>query len=310
MSAELKQTLSPVAKTDFNSPFDTLIGAPHLDWLRPLDDILRQRDDKEDDRLLFGQFVQENPQVEHFGGVSRGGTFVLAYDEGGTVVGDFMLPFHCPEPAREVPEPMPAVRPPGLRPPLVVTEGVQIGPTRTATIQRQLAQFGPTITATFDAKLQQQAGVTDAYVKAVKDSVQVVRAETRPTGGLGIGGDPVLKGMVDEFQSDVFKQQARQALLADPTLPADRKTAIQAEVSSTDTKLVDSTKLITDYVSATKLDVGAGSDGFLAISTVSAGKTAISDTTKQAAVDTHFDEVATRTQNVGLKTVITSVVRR
>ncbi|MEJ7679316.1 MAG: hypothetical protein WKG06_15955 [Segetibacter sp.] len=41
------------------------------------------------------QFIALNPGIEHKAGVSKGGTFILVLDEGGSVVADFSLPYRC-----------------------------------------------------------------------------------------------------------------------------------------------------------------------------------------------------------------------
>ncbi|WP_449435550.1 hypothetical protein [Pedobacter steynii] len=43
---------------------------------------------------MLGNFMKENPGLEHAGGVLRGGTFVIVYTaDDKTVVADFMLPY-------------------------------------------------------------------------------------------------------------------------------------------------------------------------------------------------------------------------
>ncbi len=55
------------------------------------------RQDEQKRRLLFSEFLAEHPSLEHLGGVPRGGTFVVAYQEG-LVKADFALPYRCGDP--------------------------------------------------------------------------------------------------------------------------------------------------------------------------------------------------------------------
>ena len=64
------------------------------------DNLIDHNDAKEDDKLLFSSFIAAHPALEHFGGVARGGTFVLAYDDNANVVADFMLPYYAADPDR------------------------------------------------------------------------------------------------------------------------------------------------------------------------------------------------------------------
>lgn len=43
--------------------------------------------------LVFSTFQSVNPSMEHFAGVTRGGTFILVYDANNKVVADFMVPY-------------------------------------------------------------------------------------------------------------------------------------------------------------------------------------------------------------------------
>jgi len=102
ISGQYKSQLGNVVKTDFSTPFDTLIGSTHLQWLGWLDEIIQKKEEKEDDRLLFRTFINLHPGADHAGGVLRGGTFILLYDEQtNRVIADLMLPYYSPESAEE-----------------------------------------------------------------------------------------------------------------------------------------------------------------------------------------------------------------
>ena len=51
----------------------------------------------------FGDFISQHPGIEHFGGVLRGGTFVLLADaKNETVIADFMLPYYLSPPRNNI----------------------------------------------------------------------------------------------------------------------------------------------------------------------------------------------------------------
>ena len=92
-SGKFKEQLTVAAKTEFNTPFDTLISNRHIDMLSHLDILIKTETEKKQNRLLFNNYIAEHPGLEHAAGVVRGGTFVLVYDENSKIIADFMLPY-------------------------------------------------------------------------------------------------------------------------------------------------------------------------------------------------------------------------
>ncbi|MDI1478918.1 hypothetical protein [Polyangium sp. y55x31] len=121
-ASELKHGLRDIAKTEFVTPIDTLIGSVHVQWMDWLDELVKENEDKADDKVLFKTFLADHPGLEHAGGAPRGGTLVLAYDASRKVVADFMLPYFCPEPEERAPEPPPKPRRPLPERPWLVYE--------------------------------------------------------------------------------------------------------------------------------------------------------------------------------------------
>jgi hypothetical protein len=103
-ASTLKSDLSQVVTTDFPTPFDSLISSRSLNLVDWLDVIIKQKSEQENERLLFTRFISEHAGLEHFGGVTRGGTFVLVYDTSNKVIADFMLPYICCEATTKAPE--------------------------------------------------------------------------------------------------------------------------------------------------------------------------------------------------------------
>ncbi len=117
--SDARANLGYVSRADFVSPFDGLINTNQPHWIDWLDDLIVDHGNKADEKLLLPRFVQDHPGLDHLGGVGRGGTFVLVYNDEGQVVADFALPYPAAE--ADTPEPVdpPLPRPP-YRPPVVV----------------------------------------------------------------------------------------------------------------------------------------------------------------------------------------------
>lgn len=92
-TAKAKAGLGDIMRTDLVSPVDVVSGSKTHLWVNWLGDILRKRDDDRKDRLLFTNMIAAHPGLAHAGGCVPGGTFVLAYDDSGVVIGDLMLPY-------------------------------------------------------------------------------------------------------------------------------------------------------------------------------------------------------------------------
>lgn len=92
-AATAKTSIGQVSRSDMISPLDILAGSKSRLWIDWLGDILKKREDDAKDRLLLSNMLNEHPGLEHAGGVTPGGTFVLVYDDSGKVIGDLMLPY-------------------------------------------------------------------------------------------------------------------------------------------------------------------------------------------------------------------------
>ncbi len=139
-AGEFKYSIGKVVKTEFPTPFDSLISNTHIQWLNWLDEIITKKDDKEDEKLLFSNFLILHPGMEHRAGVVRGGTFVLVYDNNNSVVADFMLPYYCCDIAEEETA-EPKLDKPGLRPDLILSKGINVLPSRDKFVTDKLNNF-------------------------------------------------------------------------------------------------------------------------------------------------------------------------
>lgn len=161
-AAVMRSQIGHVARTEFVSPYDTLISSTHAYWLPWIDHVLELRDEEEDTRLLFSSFAAEHPQVEHTGTVPRGGTLVLAYDGDNMVVADFTLPYHVhQEPVPEEPEEEVVAPTPDFRPGVLIDLPVTIIPSRPVIFEKEWEMHKPDLQAIDDFILTQEVRLND-----------------------------------------------------------------------------------------------------------------------------------------------------
>ncbi|MDB5033876.1 MAG: hypothetical protein JWQ98_1117 [Chlorobi bacterium] len=217
-AGQFKANLGSVARTEFSTPFDTLISSTHIAWLPWLDDLIVQKDQKEDEKLLLAKFLNKNPSLEHFAGVARGGTFILVYTDTPekTVVADFMVPYICcdtvEEEQPEPPKPLPTVRPP-----LVFDQGIKIQPSRNMFINTKVAALRPEIQMKIDEKFKFQSDRMDEFVNRVEPQLnrtidEKLNAQNMKMNDFVSRVEPQLNKTIDEkfaFQRqyvDLFKE--------------------------------------------------------------------------------------------------------
>lgn len=299
-----KVDLAAVARTEFATPFDKLITSPHVHWLDWLDDIIRRRDEKEEERQLFGAFFDEHPGLEHQAGALRGGTLVLAYDAQGTVVADFALPYRAAEPAEADAE-EPALPPPVVKPPFIVDRGITILPSRNRLLDDFKKQLEPEWKGVVD--LQKK------YFDTFKDSITLIGSAYSglPKPGGGKLKDPDL----DERLKDTLTKAERVDFIRDEILKAadddTRKAALEASLGTAEAELAKSVASTTRYVVTSATPVAAGSEGLAVMTAVSGAVTKISSASalKEAAADLKAAKKEADTKNRGAVGLIDSILK-
>jgi len=248
-----RANLGHVSRADFTSPFDSLINTNQPHWIDWLDDLIKAGDDRADDKLLFAQFVKDHPGLDHLGGVWRGGTFVLVYDDGGRVVGDFCLPYLAAEEEVDEPAEPPLTRPP-YRPPVVVTGGIRVLRPLELKVQdrvlveRQLFQFD------LDKQTANIQGlVQGAFVPS--NAVDPKKKLTIP--GLDLLTDPMLELNSRDMGSKLDKVKELQDMVTQPGLPDDTRVLVERELGRAQVELADSVAKVTEGLVSGKLDVAS-----------------------------------------------------
>lgn len=323
-AGEFKSTLSDVVKTDFNTPFDSLISHTPVKWISWLDSILQQKEDQETDQQLFTPFIAQHPAIEHFGGVSRGGTFVLVYDSNNVVVADFMVPYLIQNPVEEPVEEPPLSNPP-VKPGFILDAGIKVTPSLGNFVT---GYFSTNIEPVWDQKLNFQQDyfnvfensvklmsetVQQEYLNIFKDSVSItsdVIGVKEPRVKDLAFADDLLQQQVAEIDSkrakiDLYKQRAKQSDLPDDVRETYTNRARNAEFELA--QLITET---TDYVALSGAEVSTGSDGFKALLKVSDGINGLTERDAIASANEGLSAINDRTNNAGLKLALGNLLNR
>ncbi|RII29848.1 MAG: hypothetical protein CXR30_11085 [Geobacter sp.] len=334
-AGQFKSRLSDVVKTEFSTPFDSLIANTHIQWLDWLDDIIKARDDHEDDKLLFATFIASHPGIEHCGGVTRGGTFVLVHDENQTVVADFMLPYYCCDIAEEEPA-QPPLKKPGLRPGWIVGNGITVLPSRDKFVKgkleifrtNQLEDFVKTKLATFkeehvdilkenltetwnrkfDSQQQEYFGTMKESVNLLGNALISRKEATVDSMGNIAFTDKTLEQKVGDAKE---KQLVRDYLLkkADQSdLSTEQKTFYEQQAKEAETELAAAITGTAKYIAESKINVSAGSEGMAAMLELQSGLQSITDDKAATMVTDGFNSIKSSSTNTGLNLVMDSMI--
>ena len=296
-SGSFKSEISAAAKTEFNTPFDSLVSNRNVNMLDHLDILIKRDVEIKDNRLLFNNYIAQHPGLEHAGGVMRGGTFVLAYDENNTIVADFMLPYQETDAEKnDQMEPDIAIK--QIRPNFVLDSGLNILQpldvkitgrldefkvndldsllnVKTKNIQDQLngqwnTKFDMQQKDYFGTIKESLGSMSNALIKnftttplAVKDTVGIADANLKNA----VDGVYSARALVDSYNTKAA--QATDEAAKNSYLDMAKK----MEIVLADT-LTEATKTVAD--SGAELNVGT--DGFKAMTEISANLGAIKDT--------------------------------
>jgi hypothetical protein len=271
-SSKYKRTFGNVLRTDHSTAFDTLVSDSRVRWLDWLDLLIQDKDERADDRLLFASFLKEHPGIEHFGGVLRGGTFVVVYDDNAKVVADFMLPYACLDSGEDEPEQEPELTLPPYKAKDFYQFGYQVIPPLDLRLQKQLDSFELKIQPKWQAeiKLQDQylQKSLDLYGKAVKGAQIVVP-------GIEVGVSDIKDRTAGYYAGNIARESARldqiRDTIHDPETPDEVRTQMQKEQVEVEMKIAEAVGAASQYVASANIDVAKGSDGEKVLGVISQG---------------------------------------
>ena len=285
-----RASLGHVSRTDFVSPYDSLFHTNQPHWIDWLDTLIGAHDDRADDKLLFAQFVQDHPGLDHLGGAWRGGTLVLVYDDGGRVVGDFTLPY----PAAEVltPEPVePPLSLPPYRPPFVVNGGLRVlRPVELKVSDRVLVERQG-----FQFDLEKQAANIQGLVQGVfvpNNAVLPKRSVLPGLAGLdGLKGDSYLEFKARDMAGKLDRVQALKDMLTQPALPDESRVLFERDLTAAQTDLASAVATVTERVVTGNIDV-ASDAGVALASQLGRSVSVIQDAAAKAVLDTRLTGIS------------------
>lgn len=326
-AGQFKYNLGEVAKTEFTTPFDSLIGYSSLQWLDWLDKIIQKKDEQEDEKLLFNKFILQHPGIEHLAGVMRGGTFVLVYDNDSKVVADFMLSYYCPDLIEEEDTESEFIEP-QLKPWISeLNHGLKILPSFDKHLSdfkgEKLKEFvrieglgefikadqiGNLVTTQLDNfRFDQLEKIQTRMQTQFENSITLIgnvfsKVDKGELKSVVVGQSAIelLDMMVRETNTKrqtayLLKEQARRA-----SSEAERR-IFQAQVKEAELDLANSIQETTNYISDLSIDVSEGSAGFTAIGEISTSLGAITDNEAFTTAMKGVEEVKDKTNNSQLK---------
>lgn len=276
--------LGAVSRSDFTSAFDSLLATNQPHWIDWLDDLIVAGDARADEHLLFGAFVARHPGLDHLGGVWRGGTLVLAYDDGGRVVADFTLPYPC----AEVDEPEPVEPPlplPPYRPATIVGKPVRVLRPLELRIDDRFVGVR--------AEVQKDLLVQSASVEGlVKGALIPQDTKVPPFKGV-VTGDLLLDELVRDVDITRQKVDALRDIVARPDITPEVRKQADERLKAAQGELAIAVSDATDRVVAQNVDVGSAG-ATEATRVLTSGVGAIRDDAATATLKTNLDRIEGR----------------
>lgn len=261
-----KQEFGDVSRTDYVTAFDTAIVSNHKNWLDWLEVLIDDKDRKADERLLFANFIQDHPGLEHFGGVSRGGTFILVYDDSAKVVADFMLPYRCVEEVeREADEPtLSYIPPPSIKEGFVMIKPLDL--------QFEALKGG------IRQEWTQEVDIQKGYVKFFQENLDIFdRIKGAKDGAAAIDDrvagidDSVARYYAGNIAEASKRHEAVKDILLDPATPDATRAAMQKELDAIEGEIAQAVNVAAHYVAEANMDMVKGGSGDTVMKIVSQG---------------------------------------
>jgi hypothetical protein len=304
-AADFKQNLTDVTKTDFTTPFDSLLATSHINWLNWLDILIQNKNDDDAARKLFSNYLSAHPGMEHYAGVVRGGTLVLAYNSSRQVIADFMLPYRCCEP-----QPQPVVEPPLKRPPLkdinVIKGGVTLVTAPSLAFRKAADDYiGPKLQTqqqTFDFFKNSMTTVASVFSGAVGRNVVVGKVPTTTTTS------PALDAVIGDPKAKEVKLAALRQSVGDPNLSAQARKKYLTLTNKAEGDLASSVHDAVKFISDMGVDVSPGSEGRAALDQLSQTIGRVTSAKTQTSLKNNLKRLRRTTRNSELKGALDEMI--
>ncbi len=324
-SGKFKGQLTLASKTEFNTPFDTLISNRHIDMLNHLDILIKGETEKKQNKLLFNNYIAEHPGLEHAAGVMRGGTFVLVYDENSKIIADFMLPYQETDAEKnDLLEPEVVINP--FRNDFIIGQGLNIIPPIDIKIKNHIDDFKlkdldglinvktdgirTALDGTWNAKFNAQQSDYFNTIKqsfgTMSDALVKKATTTTPTGSLSEIKDAGLNKTAAGLKSrrdliEIYTAQANEATdNAEKSRYNDMAAKLQEDLS-------DSIGKATEQIANSGAEVVVGSDAFNFMMEVNSSLGAIKETAVLSKTRKSIGALAEKTTNSSVKFIIDAI---
>lgn len=328
----------PVADTPYITPLDTLSAGLQTQWLPWIDQVLDWKTEQEDTRLFFSAFARRHPQVEHFGGVARGGTLVLLHDDAGVVVAEVTLPYTCCEEA--VDETEPDLTGEHEPPPVAVEPPVRRVPSRKWSFQREWEIKEPEIQVLRDARtdvtdwmesqtrvLQDQISWQTRYLQEERMTLQSDLIRNMDTAYQGVIDTSLMyrtptttqevrdfgvQDLGDELLgalSEAMRQQARTVTILEQAAAAGGE-VVQQQLDGARQILTGLVEQTAQRLDATGAVVEAGTAGAAVVQDITGALDALKGTEAFDAARSTIDSLAKDTANRALKGALGRIFKR
>jgi hypothetical protein len=280
-----KADLGEYVRTDIATPFDAVASTNHPAWLVWLDQLIQARDEREDAKLLFENFIAEHPAFEHLGGVPRGGTLVLVYDDNGIVVADGALPYAWHEAAEEEPKNLPDLKRPAFKPPVIVDRAVKIKLPANQLFEKEFNVFknenDQKWAKKIDEKIQETVGVGRSYFQFFQDTakalVPVLTPKTTVRDHALPAFDDLLGVKTEEVNRNVELIDRIRAIIAKVNLPEDQQKLAMDQLAAAQMNLANAIAGTMKYIVDAKVDVSADTAGAKSMAILAASVGQVSD---------------------------------
>lgn len=251
---QMRVDLGELSRQDFSAAYDNLLTTNRPHWLQWLDQLIDQRDDEADQRLLFSRFASEFPGLAHQGGVPRGGSFVLLYDDQGQVVGDVALDGWHAEDGQDSEPDLPPLKVLPIRPEFVLGQGIRVIKPLDIDLGERLLGLKDEVQKDWTARFGEQKGYIDGIFKFAQ----------LPKGGFDTGlsidtGNGLLDAMTREVQRLQDVSREAQQVLARPDLPERQRAQAQAFAERSRNELADAIVRAGQAALDADIELGAGS---------------------------------------------------
>jgi hypothetical protein len=310
-----KADLGEYVRTDIATPFDTVATNNQPAWLVWLDQLIADRNAREDAKLTYDKFLAEHPAFEHLGGVPRGGTLVLLYDDTGRVVADGALPYAWRETTEEEPKDLPALTRPDFKPTVIIDRAVAIKLPANQLFDKEFTIFqadnDQKWTKAIDDKVTSTLGVGKSYFQFFQDTAKALVPVLTPKAALRetavLPGD-LLGVKLDEVNRLSEQVDQIRAIATRPDLPEDQQKLALDQLAAAQMNLANAVAGTMKYMVDAKVDVAAGTPGATGVAVLASGVGQISDAKAKAQLQTSLAPLA-NTPNANQRVVVGNLTK-